>query len=140
MKLKILAGLPNLHLLVGLGVILLIAYLPLILFGGIIVDDWGAIQGALGCAKSTFLTCVQTHYPLWANRPPLTIPITLFKFLFGTFYSSYLIANSIIYVGAVLITASDLNRITGLISALFFACMARFMHSQCRLLYRQLCR
>jgi len=51
MKLKILAGLPNLHLLVGLGVILLIAYLPLILFGGIIVDDWGAIQGALGCAK-----------------------------------------------------------------------------------------
>lgn len=110
----------------GLSIILLTAYLPLILFGGIIVDDWGAIQGALGCAKSTFWSCLQTHYPLWANRPIAPIPITFFTFVFGTFYTGYLIVNSIIYVGAVLITTLVLKKITGLIPALFFACAACF--------------
>jgi hypothetical protein len=126
MKLKTLAGSSNLYLPVGFGIILLIAYMPLILFGGIIVDDWGAIQGALGCAKSTFWSCLQTHYPLWANRPIAPIPITFFTFIFGTFYSGYLITNSIIYLGAVLITASVLKKITGFIPALFFACVASF--------------
>ena len=126
MKIKSLAKNSDLQLIMGLGVILLIAYMPLILFGGIIVDDWGAIQGALGCAKSTFWSCLQTHYPLWANRPIAPIPITFFTFIFGTFYSGYLIANSIIYVVAVLITTSILKKITGLIPALFFACVASF--------------
>jgi len=125
-KLKTLSNLPSLYLLGGFFVILLIAYLPLILFGGINADDWGKIEGALGCSKLTFWSCLKTYYPLWANKPLAPIPITFFTFIFGTFYSGYLIANSIIYVGAVLITASVLKKITGLVPALFFACLACF--------------
>lgn len=126
MKLKTLVGSSNLYLLLCFGINLLIAYLPLILFDGIIVGDWSAIQGAQSCAKSTFWSCLQTHYPLWANRPIAPIPITFFTFIFGTFYSGYLIANAIIYLGAVLITASVLKKIIGFIPALFFACAASF--------------
>ena len=125
-NLATLRTLPDIYLYVGLGVVLVSAYLPLILFGGIIVDDWGGIQSGLGCKITAFWDCLQGHYPLWANRPLAPIPLVFFTTVFGTLYMGYLIANSMIYIGAVIITAAVLKRITGLTPALFFIYLASF--------------
>jgi hypothetical protein len=114
--------------LLGLALVLALGYLPLTLFGGVIVDDWGAIQSGLGCTSrnASFWSCLSTHFPLWSNRPLAPVLITFFTLSFGTYYTGYLIANSIIYVGAVLITAHVLRSVIGLTAAIIFACLASF--------------
>ena len=67
-------------------------YAPLIMHGGIIVDDWGDIAHNLDC--NGFAHCYQTWFPLFSNRPLAPLPITVATFLFGTFFSGYLILNT----------------------------------------------
>ncbi|MCE7530677.1 hypothetical protein [Polynucleobacter sp. IMCC 29146] len=97
-------------------------YLPLIIYGGIITDDWGDIAHNLGCTG--FWHCYQTWFPLFSNRPLAPLPITLSTFLFGTHMMGYLIANSFIYLLAIFITAKVILEINSLSSAIIFATIA----------------
>lgn len=90
-----------------LALILGAIYLPLILGGGIITDDWGDILGSINC--NSFWQCYGDWFPLFSNRPLAPLPITLTTRLFTTHYILYLITNSAIYLIALAITAKSFS-------------------------------
>lgn len=105
-----------------LTVFLIAIYTPLIMHGGIIVDDWGDIAHNLDC--SGFVHCYQTWFPLFSNRPLAPLPITVATFLFGTFFSGYLILNTAIYLLAILITRKVIAQYIGNGPSIVFAILA----------------
>jgi hypothetical protein len=82
-------------------------YLPLILGGGIIADDWGDILQSINC--NSFWQCYGDWFPLFSNRPLAPLPITLTTRIFTTHYTLYLLTNSAIYLMALSITAKSLS-------------------------------
>ena len=99
-------------------------YLPLILQGGIIVDDWGDIHPTLSC--KTFYECYRSWFPLFSNRPLAPLSITSTTMLFGTNFHYYLLLNSSIYLLALVITSRVIQPILGSYPALiflFFSCI-----------------
>jgi hypothetical protein len=98
---------------------LLATYLPLLLKGGIIVDDWGDISQNLSCAG--FFECYGSWFPLFSNRPLAPLPITALTLLFTTHFSYYLIFNTFIYFLAIGITFRIIYQIAGGYPALVFA-------------------
>jgi len=78
-------------------------YIPLILGGGIITDDWGDILESIHC--NSFWQCYGDWFPLFSNRPLAPLPITITTRLFTTHYALYLFTNSVIYLVAIGITA-----------------------------------
>lgn len=118
------ASLPR--MLAGLLLFTFIAmiYLPLILHGGIIVDDWGDIYPTLSCQN--FYECYQSWFPLFSNRPLAPLPITSLTMLFGLHFSYYLLLNSLVFLLALAITALIIVSIAGVYEAfifLFLACI-----------------
>lgn len=82
-------------------------YLPLLINGGIITDDWGDILESVYC--NSFWQCYKDWFPLFSNRPLAPLPITLTTRLFTTHYSLYLLTNSAIYLIAVAITVKSFS-------------------------------
>ena len=82
-------------------------YFPLILKGGIIVDDWGDIAQSLGCTG--FWACYGSWFPMFSNRPLEPLPITLFTFIFGLNIRYYLIANTTVFLAAIFLLALHLS-------------------------------
>ena len=101
---------------------ILLTYLPLILHGGIIVDDWGDIAHNLTCAN--FSDCYLSWFPLFSNRPLAPLPITTLTFLFETNFSAYLICNTAIYLAAIYLFASVIKKIVTYEAALIFFLLA----------------
>jgi hypothetical protein len=97
-------------------------YLPLILQGGIITDDWGDIYESINC--STFLQCYADWFPLFSNRPLAPLPITLTTRSFGTHYSLYLLTNSLIYLSALIVTSRTLHPFLSIYSRAVFVLLA----------------
>ena len=85
------------------------AYAPLILKGGIVGDDWGDIAQTLIC--NGFLECYGTWFPLFSNRPLAPLPITTMTLLFGLNTNWYLIFNTLLYLSAILLTASAIKQL-----------------------------
>lgn len=114
----------RLSLLIGVGLLTfsLLLYLPLILKGGIIVDDWGNLASVLTC--SGFFDCYRQNFPIFANRPLAPLPITALTQLFGQHYFAYLLVNTSLFLSAVFITAYVIQRITGNLAAIVFFCFA----------------
>ena len=100
----------------------LILYLPLLLRGGIIVDDWGNIASTLSC--SGFFDCYRQNFPIFANRPLAPLPITLLTQLFGLHYFAYLLINTIFYLGAIGITTYVVSKVSGYWQAFTFGAFA----------------
>lgn len=97
-------------------------YLPLILGGGIITDDWGDILESINC--NSFWQCYGDWFPLFSNRPLAPLPITLATRLFTTHYSLYLITNSAIYLIALAVTAKSLSPFLSCFSRQIFFLLA----------------
>ena len=113
-KQRIYAILPGLLL----SLFLLAAYLPLIIKGGIILDDWGDIAQTLNCTG--FYECYRSWFPLFSNRPLAPLPITVTTLMFGLNTSWYLVINSALYLMALLITAKAIKEFTTLFSYAIF--------------------
>lgn len=94
-------------------------YLPLLLNGGIIVDDWGDISQNLGCTG--FVDCYKSWFPLFSNRPLAPLPITATTLLFTTHFHYYLIFNTLIYLAAILLTFRIIKKVIGSYPAFIFA-------------------
>jgi len=103
-------------------VFILLTYMPLILYGGIIVDDWGDIAHNLTCVN--FSDCYLSWFPLFSNRPLAPLPITTLTFLFETNFSAYLICNTAIYLAAIYLFASVIKKIVTYEAALIFFLLA----------------
>ena len=101
-----------------LAIFLTSLYLPLILGGGIIADDWGDISQTLNCAN--FFECYLSWFPLFSNRPVAPLPITTATLLFKTNFSWYLILNTTIYLLSLFIIGNLLRKILGTFPALIF--------------------
>lgn len=99
-----------------------ILYIPLIMHGGIIVDDWGNIGQNLYC--SNFLDCYLGWFPLFANRPLAPIPIVITTMSFGLSFYAYLIVNSLVYLMSIGILSWQLRHLLGLRESQFFFLMA----------------
>jgi len=104
--------------------ILMGLYLPLILQGGIITDDWGDIYESINC--NSFGQCYADWFPLFSNRPLAPLPITLTTRFFGTNYSLYLLTNSAIYLSVLILIARTLARFLSLFSQVVFILLAAF--------------
>lgn len=102
-----------------LGIFILASYLPLIIQAGISVDDWGDIAHNLEC--TTFWHCYGTWFPLFSNRPLAPLPITVMSFALGSWYSGYLLINSLLYLVAIGICAKVLRGVISLPSAIIFS-------------------
>jgi hypothetical protein len=105
-----------------LGIFLLATYLPLIIQAGISVDDWGDIAHNLECIS--FWHCYGTWFPLFSNRPLAPLPITVMTFALGSWYSGYLLINSLLYLAAIGICAKVLRVVISLPSAIVFTLFA----------------
>ena len=105
-----------------LGIFILATYLPLIIQAGISVDDWGDIAHNLEC--TTFWNCYGAWFPLFSNRPLAPLPITVMTFAFGSWYSGYLLINSLIYLAAISICAKVLRVVISPPSAIVFTLFA----------------
>jgi len=105
-------------LFVSVIIYLLAVYGPLISQAGISVDDWGDIAHNLEC--SSFWHCYGTWFPLFSNRPLAPLPITTLTFVLGTWYSGYLLINSLIYLSAIGLCAKVINTLSSLKSAITF--------------------
>lgn len=108
--------------LIALIAFCLAVYIPLIMYGGIIVDDWGDIAHNLDC--NGFFHCYQTWFPLFSNRPLAPLPITASTFLFGTFFKGYLILNTAVYLASIFITRKVIARLIGESPSIIFALFA----------------
>lgn len=80
-----------------------ILYIPFLLYGGIITDDWGDIRQTWDCIG--FFSCYKEWFPLFSNRPLAPLPITLSTKLFSTHYSWYPLLNCAIYFCALWLSA-----------------------------------
>jgi len=100
----------------------ILVYLPLMLKGGIITDDWGDILESLGC--SSFWQCYGDWFPLFSNRPLAPLPITLSTRLFGINYSWYLWVNSAIYLASLIITVRAVAPFLGIFARQVFFVLA----------------
>jgi hypothetical protein len=105
-------------LLAGLAMYLLTLYGPLISQAGISVDDWGDIAHNLDC--NSFGDCYKTWFPLFSNRPLAPLPITALTFALGTWYSGYLLINSVLYLLALGIFSKVIFSITNYKNATIF--------------------
>lgn len=105
-----------------LGIFVLTTYLPLILQAGISVDDWGDIAHNLEC--SSFWHCYGTWFPLFSNRPLAPLPITLLTFSLGSWYTGYLLVNSLLYLAALAICSKVIRNIRDISSAITFFLLA----------------
>lgn len=105
-----------------LVIFILATYLPLIIQAGISVDDWGDISHNLEC--TSFWHCYGTWFPLFSNRPLAPLPITVMTFALGSWYSGYLLINSLIYLSAIGICAKVLRGVINLPSAIIFTLFA----------------
>ena len=101
-----------------LGLFLAAAYIPLLLKGGIILDDWGDIAQTLHCTG--FFECYGSWFPLFSNRPLAPLPITATTLLFGLNTSWYLIVNTALYLGALFITAKTIKAFLSPFATAFF--------------------
>lgn len=109
-------------------VVMTIIYLPLILQGGIIIDDWGGVDSNFDC-PSVFNVCILERYQdaflaVFANRPLAPLPIVLSTVLFKTNFSYYLIANTAIFLIAVVVASMVISEMAGKIAAITFAFVA----------------
>lgn len=105
-----------------------IIYLPLILHGGIIIDDWGGVDSNFDC-PSVFNACVLERYQaaflaVFANRPLAPLPIVLSTVLFKTNFSYYLISNTAILLIAVVVASVVISEVVGKVAAISFAFVA----------------
>jgi hypothetical protein len=96
------APLKPLYLWALISLITAIIYVPLLINGGIITDDWGDIRQTWDCPG--FFACYKEWFPLFSNRPLAPLPITLSTKIFSTNYSWYLITNTAIYLAALALT------------------------------------
>lgn len=104
-----------------LGLFLAAAYMPLLLKGGIILDDWGDIAQTLHC--DGFFECYGSWFPLFSNRPLAPLPITTTTLLFGLHISWYLIANTTLYLSALFITAKTIKTFLSPFTATLFVAL-----------------
>jgi hypothetical protein len=97
-------------------------YLPLILQGGIIVDDWGDLGQNLDCTE--FLDCYLNWFPFFSNRPLAPVPLVLSTLAFGMQFWAYLAFNAVVYLLAISMVALVVNRLLGILPALGFWMLA----------------
>lgn len=97
-------------------------YLPFLLNGGIITDDWGDILESINCYS--FWQCYGDWFPLFSNRPLAPLPITLTTRIFSTNYWLYPITNTTIYLLAIGVTAKAFTPFLGQLSRQLFFLLA----------------
>jgi hypothetical protein len=107
---------------------ILIMYLPLLMNGGIIIDDWGGVAHNIHC-ESIFHACFIDQYrstfvSVFTNRPLAALPIVVSTVLFKTNFTWYLYLNTTLLLLSILITASVVKRISGTIAAIIFSYVA----------------
>lgn len=110
------------------AIAVVILYLPLLLKGGIIIDDWGGLASNFQC-ESIFNSCfkeryLDAFYAVFANRPLAPLPIVFSTVLFKTNFSGYLWLNTTIFLCSILIVARIINKVVGQLPALVFAYLA----------------
>ena len=109
-------------------IVVLLLYLPLLINGGIIIDDWGGVASNFQCG-SIFETCfieryLDAFYAVFANRPLAPLPIVLSTVLFKTHFTWYLYLNTTIFLAAILMASWVISKIAGQSTALIFSYVA----------------
>ncbi len=97
-------------------------YLPFLLWGGIIVDDWGDIFTSFH--TNSFRENYLAWFPLFSNRPLAPLPIVLTTRLFGLWQYGYIATNVGIYLVMLGLTGRVLLRRVGMTAAVLFFLIA----------------
>lgn len=105
-----------------LGAYFLIIYLPYILNGGFIVDDWGSIYHAT--QYSSFWEDFKNWFPFFSYRPLAPLFIAAFTRLFGALEYPYILMNLGLWTGTILITSKVLKKYTSEAFVVLFLMLA----------------
>jgi hypothetical protein len=99
-----------------------VIYIPLLLKGGIVADDWDDIRHVRSCRS--FFECYRSFFPLFSNRPLAPLPITASTMVFGMHFSLYLLLNSAIFFIAIGLIARLVLSLAGFFEAVVFSALA----------------
>lgn len=101
-----------------ISLFLLMVYLPYILKGGFIYDDWSVWNLGVNCPG--LINSFKCYWPSFSNRPLAPIFYALTTNLFGGQASGYIIVNLFLWLGVVLILTSLSKKHFGRFFALLF--------------------
>lgn len=95
----------------------LIIYVPYIIHGGFIVDDWGVVYQKL--KFKDFPSMYKGWFPLFSNRPLAPLPITIASLVFYTSALGYIILHLFMWTLFIALTTRVLYSIIGAHSYIF---------------------
>lgn len=102
------------------GIIALV-YVPYILKGGFIIDDWGVVYQAK--LSSSFWQNYSSWFPLFSNRPLAPLILSLVSGVSKESPFGYIVVNLLLWLSAIFITARIIEKYT---SRVFFVVFVLF--------------
>ncbi len=108
---------PKFFLLISIGVIILV-YLPFLIKGGFIIDDWGVVYTAN--QSHSLISNFLGWFPLFSNRPFAPILLVITSNLFGLNPQPYILINLLLVLGFLSITGITMEKFMGRLFSFLF--------------------
>lgn len=109
-------------LFISFGLFLGLVYGPYVRYGEFTYDDWSVGNLAVDCPG--LVTAYRCYWPSFSNRPLAPIYYSLTTNLFGVNVADYILANLVLWLGAIILLASIFRKTFSSLFAWIFVCFA----------------
>lgn len=107
-----------------LVIVILMLYLPYILNGGFIIDDWGIVTSSHDLGVTDLVSNFKSWFPLFSNRPLVPIFISFTGILFDLNPLGYIITTLILWFLALSLIGYTLKNYLGVRFSILFIALA----------------
>ena len=105
-----------------LFLIIALIYVPYVIKGGFIIDDWGVVYQAK--KYSSFWQNYLSWFPLFSNRPLAPFILAIVSTVFNDWSPGYIMTNLFFWLSSVIITARIFEKYTSKVFFVFFVFFA----------------